>query len=217
MTPQIVEVLAPEFGDVGLPPTPEMIRGASPLLRAKFPVPSPDAYAMADLTNLVTAATAYVQAMTFRVIDPALGCSAPEDYVCEDTPDALIPVAIQAIARIAERVKVTTDPAFAEQIATGRRLRGFSAGPYSESYFAPGEFARRGVQGRPAMDPDDVIDQLLWALATEDARDYFVFRATGQAPPVGMATSFDYRRQSLGYGAGSAGIPFGGRSGPDGF
>lgn len=207
--------------DETLPPSPEAVRNASPLLRSKYPLPPTDSYAMADLRNLVAGAVAYAQRMTFRLIDPALGCAAPEDYVCEDVPDALAPVAFEVVARLSERVKVTTDPVLAEQIATGRRLRGFSAGPYSESYFAPGEFARRGVVGRPAMDPDDVIDQLLWALATEDARDYFVFRASGVAPPTGVATAFDYRRQSIGYGH-SGGRGYGapldlGHGGPDGF
>jgi hypothetical protein len=68
------------------------------------------------------------------------------------------------------------------------------------------------------MDTDDALDAALWALATEDARDYFVWRSTGVAPPTAAVTSFDYRRQSLGYGAGSLGFPGGyGRGGPDGY
>lgn len=204
-----------------LPVTAGMVRDASPLLRAQFPAPSSDAFASADLTNLVTQSVAYVQSMTWRILDPALGCAAPDDYVCELTPPALVPVAIMAIARVAERLRITTNAEFAQQLASGRLLRGFSAGPYSESYFAPGEFSRRGVIGRPPMDPDTHIDAALWALATEDARDYFVFRASGVAPPTGVATAFDYRRQSTGYGH-SGGRGWGapldlGHGGPDGF
>lgn len=203
-----------------LPPSPSDIRNASPLLRLKFPLPPTNAAAINDLKTLVYQAIAQVQSMTWRMIDPTLGCAAPEDYVCELVPDALVPIALEAITRMAERIYVTTTPAMATQLATGRRLRGFSAGPYSEQYFAPGEFARRGAsQGRPPMDTDDTLDTTLWALATEDARDYFVWRSTGIAPPVGIATSWDYRRQSIGYGAGGAGWGAGGlgHGGPDGF
>lgn len=211
-------VRADGAGDT-LPPTPDDIRTVSPLLREKFPLPPTDVYQTLDLRNIVLEATALVQSITWRIIDPTLGCAAPEDYTCEVVPDELVPVAVQAIARMAERIRVTTDPAFAQQVATGRRLRGFNAGQYSESYFAPGEFARRGAsQGRPAMDTDDALDAALWALATEDARDYHVWRATGVAPPTGVVSTFDYRRASLGYGSGMAGGWGGGfaRGGPDG-
>lgn len=206
--------------DSPLPPSPDEIRQASPLLRSVYPAPAGDPFQLADLRLIVYEATAYVQSMTFRLIDPSLGDVAPEGYLSEAVPDGLIPLAFTAIARMSERIKVTTDPAMATQIATGRRLRGFTAGPYSEQYFAPGEFARRGAsQGRPPMDVDDALDSALWALATEDARDYFVWRSTGVAPPVGVATSFDYRRQSIGYGSGGMGGGFGGmgHGGPDGF
>lgn len=200
-----------------LPPSADVIRNLSPLLRQRYPLPPKDQYAMNDLQMLVKQATAEVQSITWRLIDPDLGDSSPEGYVSEAVPSALVPIAIQAISRVSERIAITTEPAFAQQVATGRRMRGFSAGPYSESYFAPGEFARRGAsQGRQPMDSDDAVDSALWALATEDARDYFVWRATGVAPPVGVATSFDYRRQSLGYTGG--GLPvIGAHGGPDGF
>jgi hypothetical protein len=206
--------------DSDMPPSPDDVWDASPLLREKFPRPAVDPAATGDLRRITYQAIALVQSVTWRLIDQTLGCPAPPDEgQCELVPNELAPVALQAIARMAERIKVTTDPAFAEQIATGRRLRGFNAGPYSESYFAPGEFARRGAtQGRPPMDTDDALDSALWALATEDARDYFVWRATGVAPPTGVATAFDYRRQSLGYGSGTIGWPGGfGHGGPDGY
>jgi hypothetical protein len=127
-----------------------------------------------------------------------------------------VPVARQAVALMVERLLVTGTAAFAEQIATGRRLRGFSAGPYSESYFAPGEFARRGAaQGRPPMDADDALDAALWALATEDAREMFVAWATGVQPPAGAASVFDYRRTAGSQFAARRGFGFAG--GPDGF
>lgn len=206
--------------DADLPPDPDDVRDASPLLRSKFPRPSTDPNQSGDLRRMTYQATMLVQSLTWRLIDPTLGCPAPVDEgQCEMVPNELVPVAVQAIVRMAERIYVTTQPAFAEQVATGRRLRGYTAGPYSESYFAPGEFARRGAsQGRPPMDSDDALDAALWALATEDARDYFVWRSTGVAPPTSAVVSFDYRRQSIGYGAGGLGLPGGyGHGGPDGY
>lgn len=205
--------------DSDMPPSPDDVRQASPLLRAKFPRPAIDPAQPGDLRRTVYQSIALVQSETWRILDPSLGCPAPSGEVCEVVPNELEAVALQAVARMAERITVTTAPEFAEQVATGRRLRGFSAGPYSETYFAPGEFNRRGAQqARPIVDADDALDTALWALMTEAARDYFVWRATGMAPPAGEATAFDYRRQSLGYGAGNLALPGGyGRGGPDGF
>jgi hypothetical protein len=206
--------------DSEMPPTPADIRNLSPLLRQNYPLPAVDPYAWSDLRSMVYTATMLVQSNTWRIIDPTLGCPAPveEGYSCELLPPELVDVARQAILKMTERLSVTAQPAFASQIASGRRLRGFTAGPYSENYFDPGQFARKGTTGRPAMDNDDAIDAALWALATEDARDYFMWRATGAAPPTGVPSTFDYRRQSLGYGAGEIGIPGGfARGGPDGW
>jgi hypothetical protein len=207
--------------DSNLPPAPMDIRNASPLLRAKVPIPTVDAYALSDLRNMVYTATMYVQAMTWRLIDTTLGCPAPaeEGYTCELVPNEMVPMVVQVITKLVERYNVLSSVQYATQVATGRRLRGFTAGPYSENYFDPGQFSRRGVMTRPVMDNDDTIDGLLWALATEDARDYFVWRTTGVGLPTGVSTSFDYRRQSLGYGAGSWGGAGGGlaHGGPDGY
>lgn len=201
-----------------LPPTPDQVRTQSPLLRQNFPLPPSDDYQTGDLRNLVYQSVALVQSMTFRLIDPTLGDLAPEGYSSEVVPVGLVAIAFQAVARMAERINVTTQADFAQQLATGRLLRGFTAGPYSEQYFSPGEFARRGAsQGRAQMDVEDSLDQALWALATEDARDYFVWRATGVAPPTAAVTAFDYRRANIGYSAGGLGGVLGGHSGPDGF
>lgn len=207
--------------DSNLPPAPMDIRNNSPLLRSKIPIPTVDPYALSDLRNMVYAATMYVQSLTWRMIDQTLGCPAPieEGYTCELVPNELVPLVVQVITKLVERYNVLASVQYATQVATGRRLRGFTAGPYSENYFDPGQFSRRGVTTRPIMDNDDTIDAMLWALATEDARDYFVWRSTGIGLPTGVSTSFDYRRQSLGYGAGSAGGYAGGlaHGGPDGF
>lgn len=206
--------------DAEMPPAPIDIRNLSPLLRQQYPLPATDPYALSDLRANVYAAIMAVQAITWRLIDPTLGCPAPEGYgySCELLQPEMVDIARQAIVRLTERYAVISQPAYATQFATGRRLAGFSAGPYSERYFAPNEFARRGVVSRPSMDDDDTINSALWALATEDARDYFVWRNTGAAPPTGVPSVFDYRRESIGYGAGQMGVPGGyAHGGPDGF
>lgn len=205
-----------------LPPDPVEIRSASPLLRQAYASPSADPQADADLAALVKQATVLVQSITWRLLDPEVGDLSAEGYQSEACPTGMIPLAISAITRMAERIYVTSRPQFAQQIASGRRLRGFSAGPYSEQYFAPNEFQARGratPQARPVVDQDDALDTALWALMTEDARDYFVWRATGAAPPLGQASTFDYRRQSIGYTGGGPGGWGGGlaHGGPDGF
>jgi hypothetical protein len=199
-----------------LPPTTDAIRVASPLLRAAFPVPPTDQYQTADLRNLINRSIALVESATFRIIDPTLGDPSPEGYVGELVPATLTATAFEAVQRQAEVLQVTGDATFTQQAATGRRLRGFSAGPYSESYFAPNEFARKGVATRPSMSDDDTLDALLWALATEDARDYLAWRNSGITPPTGVATAWDYRKQQVGYSAGSLGGWPAGR-GPDGY
>lgn len=191
-------------------PTPEELRTESDLLAAKFPQSDPND---AKLASRAATAAVVVSSLTFRLIEP-IEEPTVEGYAFEDVPVGLRPVAIRAVALMVERFIVTGAPEFAEQAATGRRLRGFSAGPYSEQYFAPGEFARRGAaQGRPPMDPDDALDQVLWALATMDAREYFISQATGAQPPAGQASEFDYRRM----GRAGLRLPNGFAGGPDGF
>lgn len=195
-------------------PTPDELRAASPLLTLKLPDDTGGPNDAALNARAAEAAT-LVSSLTFRTIEPVTS-STVEGWDFEGVPDDLVPLATRAIALMVEHEVVTGAADFAERLATGRLLRGFSAGPYSEQYFAPGEFARRGAsQGRPPMDPDERLDTVLWALATEDAREYFVFMATGQSAPAGQAVAFSYRRQNLGYGAGAVGYPT--RGGPDGW
>lgn len=178
-------------------PTPDQLRLASDLIALRFPTDG-DSDDDAKLLQRAQVASVLVASLTFRLIDPVTE-STVEGETFEDVPPGLEPVAVRAVALMVEREVVTGDPAFAEQVATGRRLRGFSAGPYSESYFAPGEFARKGAaQGRPPMDADEGLDAALWALATEDARAYFISQATGVNLPGSAITAFDYTRQAIG-------------------
>lgn len=181
-------------------PTPDQLRLASDLIAQKFPTGGSED---AKLELRAQSAAALVATLTFRLIDPVTEATV-DGYLFVDVPPSLQALAIRAVALEINREIVTGDPAFAEQVATGRRLRGFSAGPYSESYFAPGEFARKGAaQGRPPMDPDEELDAALWALANEDAREYFISQASGINAPAGVISSFDYRRQAIGDSPGS--------------
>lgn len=176
-------------------PTPEQLRAASALIRQKYPAEGGED---AVLEALALPAATIVATLTFRLIEPVVA-STIDGYTFTDVPASLTAIAIRAVALMVNREIVLGDPAFAEQVATGRRLRGFSAGPYSESYFAPGEFARKGAgQGRPLMDQDESLDEALWALASEEAREYFISQATGVNPPASVITSFDYRKQAVG-------------------
>lgn len=196
-----------------LTPTPNELRAASDLIAKKFPPSGPED---AKLQQRAAVAAVVISSLTFRLIEP-VNEALVEGYTFVEVPAGLRPVAVRAVALMVEREIVTGEPAFAEQVATGRRLRGFSAGPYSESYFAPGEFARRGAQqGRPPMDPDEQLDQVLWALATIEAREYFVATATGIQAPAGVVTAFDYRKQAVGNRPGAVTGVFG-AGGPDGW
>lgn len=193
-----------------LPIDPEIVEGQSRYITAN--VPDPVTELMFDA--MVQEAVAYVQGITWRILDPALE---PTDAnaVMEETPVGLIPIAYRAVRLILEREIATSDSDFVEESAQGRLLRGFTAGPYSESYFAPGEFARRGVQQRPAMDPEPQIDAALWALATEGAREQWIAWVTGIQPPAGVVTSFNARLVPGRYGR--QGPVIGTFPGPDGY
>lgn len=176
-------------------PTNEEVRERSPLLRQRYP----DEPA-ADLTAVVEDASAVVASLTGRLIEPyAEG---------EEVPAGLVGVAVRAVARMAELMDTEAEATSADVAARGRRLRGFSAGPYSETYFAPGDLVvTKGA--RPQFSPDPTLDRLLWALATDEAKDALMALVTGVQPPAGAVTAFDYRKM----GGGIASVPLG----PDGW
>lgn len=182
-------------------PTATEIRARSKLLRGRYPAASPEP---ADLLAAILDAAAVTGALTGRLIVPLT--------VGEEVPDGLVGVALRAIARMAELMDTEGEATFADVAARGRRLRGFTAGPYSEQYFSPGELiVSKGA--RPQFSPDPTLDRLLWALATQEVIDALLALTSGVQPPAGMATEFDYR--------GSGGRYFGGDVragiGPDGF
>lgn len=181
-------------------PTPDQLRAQSDLIAAQRP--------QSDANDEVLAGRAAVAAAVVASITGRLILPVEEG---EEVPAGLVPLAVQAVAMFVERRLVRGAAGEAEAAAGGRRLRSFTAGPYSESYFAPGELGTKG--GRPRMDVDEELDALLWALATDEAREEFIAAASGVQPPAGAATEFDYRRG--GYGRGLRAAGFG--AGPDGF
>lgn len=206
----IVEVARTVNGS--LPPQPDEIRRRSKLLQRELPEEPFDPDVEDTLAALVQESAAWVQTVTWRILDPTL--TIPEATL-EAVPPGLVPLAMRAVRLVAERGVMTADADFVAESAQGRRLRGFTAGPYSESYFAPGDLVvKASAGGRPMMDPDAQIDAVLWALATEGAREQWIAYATGQHPPAGAVTEFDGRRWPGGYGGMTrfrAGV------GPDGF
>lgn len=188
-------------------PTRAEILQRSRLLRGRYPVDEPDGGD--DLTVDIADATLLVAGMTGRSIGGTDG---------EEVPTALVPAAWRAIAIKAEKIDVTSAPDAAEEAASGRVLRTITAGPWSESYFSSAELIamsrRAGAVGVPQLDPDPVMAELLWQLATDDMRDEYIMLFTGRNTPAGSVTQIDYRRQGGGYGPsprpGGMGYPFGG-------
>lgn len=139
-----------------LTPSPDDVRARSELLRLRFPDGDEDKEA--ELAALLADDAPVVSSLTGRIIGP-------EGTPGEEVPAYLQPVAMRAMALRAERMSVT-GAARSRTGAIGKlTLRSFSAGPYSEAYFGPGE-----AQGAKALDLDPVVHELLWALATEEKR-----------------------------------------------
>lgn len=186
------------------------IRRQSALLAARFPAADPYDPDTDALTPFVLVAEQLVSSLTGRDVDAGVG---------EPVPPELTAVAILAVQLMTEQTVVSGggDIETSEAAATGRRLRSISAGPWSESYFAPGEFARRGVAGRPTMVDEPLLDGALWALATPTAREQFIAYATGVQPPAAAISAIDYRKQGGGYSGRHRGIGGGFGRGPDGF
>lgn len=182
-------------------PTPADIRGRSELLTAKYPAPTPPADEDEAFVALIEDTSALVAGWTGRLILPV--------DEGEEVPTGLVGVAKRAIARLVERVYTASSAASATAAATGKLLRSISAGPWSESYFAPGDLVVKN--GVVAITGDPMLDAWLWALMTQDKRDEWMALATGKQTPYGTATEFDYRRQDGRGGGQRVGV------GPDGF
>lgn len=152
-------------------PTADDVRARSELLLTKYP--DGDAEAEAKLTLLLTDLAPIISQLTGRKIGPA-------DTPGEEVPDWLRPIAVRVFTLRAERDATGLSAAGRAEAVSANgpvRLRSFSAGPYSETYFGPGEAQAAGI-----LDPDPLIHEALWALATAEMRNYWL-RLWGKLTP----------------------------------
>lgn len=149
-------------------PTPEDVLARSELLTQRFP--PADADAQTRLAALLADLAPIISQLTGRKIGPA-------DTPGVEVPDWLVPAARRAFTLKAEREALGRNAKAVIKGEGSLRLRSFSAGPYSESYFGPGEAESAGV-----LDPNPTIHEALWALATEEMRNYWL-RLWGKLEP----------------------------------
>lgn len=76
-------------------------------------------------------------------------------------------------------------------------LKSFSAGSYSETRFSPQELAGGSAQAPPYP---PALWALLWALMTEEKRDEWLERLTGQRRPAGGFVEVDWGDREPEYG-----------------
>lgn len=209
-----------------LPPTPDQLRERSELLAQKYPPPAN----VGDPDPLVTVgvlgdAIAQVGSLSGRIMDPANPQDAASSLVDtpEPVPAGLVPTALRAVTLMAEAIATMREVKRARQRAARLRVRGTSAGPWSEQYWDPA-MVRGGTRGRPSFVDDPDLDDALWALATQDAQFQLIYLAGGQAPPGAAVSAFNFNRRAgvgLNRGVGPGGVlgisGDGLGTGPDGF
>lgn len=150
-------------------PSAESVRARSELLTERYPVLDGDA----ALVILIEDASVMVSSLTCRDIGVGEG---------EEVPVGQVPLAVRAVTLKAEQLAVLSGTKARKGAASAGRVRSFSAGSYSESYFGPDEAAKAG-----RLDADPVLHEALWALATEACREaWFRLWAAlrGDAPQV---------------------------------
>lgn len=161
-----------------LPPAEDDIRERSFLLQQLYPEDPPTAAVEWRLREVVRDAVAIIESLTGRRLDPTL-------------PEGLVRIAVRAVTLKTERMGLATASAKVRRKAiSGTRLRSFTAGPYSESYFGPEEASRAKM-----LDPDPDLNELLWALTTEAKREeWMILWGLKSYAPAFAVQSFDYRR-----------------------
>lgn len=170
------------FGTTGvtLPPSAADMRSRSAYLQQSFPVEPVDAEREERLREGVLDAMAIVESLTCRDLSSSLG-------------DARLDrLAVRAVQLKAERLLFgeATGKARRGQLG-GVRLRSFSAGPYSETYFGPEEAGKAGV-----LDLDPALHEVLWQLATPECRARWLYLWGKAAPePWAGVQSFAYGRR----------------------
>lgn len=160
-------------------PTNDEVRARSELLRTDLPAPGGDA----ELGALIEDASALISAMTCRDISAGTG---------DEVPTELLPVARRAVTLKSESLYVGGSAAARRGTIGGGRLQSISAGPWSESYFGPGEAAKAGV-----LDPDPDLHEALWTLATEECRQAWLelwaaLRGDMNHPPASAIEEVDW-------------------------
>jgi hypothetical protein len=139
---------------------------------------------------------ALASVLTGRMIGPVDGGEPLGGCSWEDVPAFLRPVALRAVAAMAE-LAVTQWSLSSRSSAGGRLLKSISAGPWSESYFGPEE-----VSGAKVLSPDPATNALLMALLTPCMLAFWRLQWGEEEAQVGfgMAQEFDYwRGRSGGY------------------
>lgn len=134
-------------------PTPEALRKQSALLAERYPSPDKD-----EALEILAAVTGpLVGSITGRIIGGGEG---------EDVPEFMVALATRAVAVKCEQFDSALGTVKARRQSLNRgNIASFAAGSYSESYFGPQQMviAKR-------LDPDPIVSELLWALATEQRR-----------------------------------------------
>ena len=175
-------------------PTPTEARQRSALLTEKYPADDGHEFDTA-LTSLLAAASQLVASLTCRQIGTAGGTGTT------DVPVELRELAMRAVVLKAEEFDVQWGGSAASRSKTigSGNLASISAGPWSESYFGPGEAVTA-----QALSLDRSQHELLWALASEECKQKWMLLWTGEAEPAGAVEAFEYSQRPGGYPGGSA-------------
>lgn len=166
-------------------PTVEEVRKRSDYLATKFPDPA----GTEELEEWIAAADGLVSSLTGRAIGP--------ESPGEDVPKSLVALAKRVIVVKIEAMVTGLGGNFAERRASvsSGNLQSFSAGAYAESYFGPEVASKAGM-----LDPNPMIADMLWALATEEKREEWLLKWQGVEAPAAMAQSFDWSQGGRGRG-----------------
>jgi hypothetical protein len=154
------------------------IQQAAGVLPTFTPIDTPDGYRPEcdPMAPMIYLATAYLGSITCRDFGNGIGCPIPPE---------MVPLAIFADALYVEQLTYRMDASRrASSLSSGTgNLRSFTAGPYSESYFGPGEikFAWN------VLDPDPLLNSMLMSLITPECLQARMAAANGTYPP-GWAT-----------------------------
>lgn len=107
-----------------------------------------------------------------------------------------MPLELEPIARKAIVLSILTGAmefgADALEVMAAPWLKSFTAGSYSETRFSPGELAAAKGQVAPGA-----LGRLLWLLMTDEKRQEFMERESGEYAPAMMLREDDYGMDSV--------------------